>query len=84
MPLVEMAGGYVLLWQEYGNVFAKRRRMTFLIVTAVVLCALAMWLVRSLGADVIQALLAVAMMTFTWNLLNRRPGKSMADDFGPW
>lgn len=84
MPAAEMAGGYVLPWQKHGNAFAKPERMTFLIVAVVVLCALAVWSVRHLGPDVVQALLAVGMMSLTWHLLSRRSSRSLADDFGPW
>jgi hypothetical protein len=55
-----------------------------LIIAAIVLCSLAGWLIRHLGVEVIQALLAVAMMTVTWRLLRRRPGLSIADEFKHW
>ena len=58
--------------------------MTFLIVAVVVFCVLSVWLVTHLSADVVQALLAVAIMTVAWHLLNRRPGRSIADDFRAW
>ena len=72
------------LWPEHGNGFAKPERMTFLIVAAVLFCVLSMFLVTHLSVDVVQALLAVAIMTIAWHLLSRRPGRSMSDDFGPW
>ena len=58
--------------------------MTFLIVALVVMCVLSVWLVTHLSADVVQALLAVAIMTVAWHLLSRRPGRSIADDFRAW
>ncbi len=58
--------------------------MTFLIVAVVVMCVLSVWLVTHLSADVVQALLAVAIMTLAWHLFSRRPGRSISDDFGPW
>ncbi len=58
--------------------------MLFLIVVTIVLCSLAGWLLLHLGFEVIQALVALAMMTITWHLLHRRPGRSIADDFTNW
>ncbi len=58
--------------------------MLLLVVVAIVLCSLAGWLVLHLGVDVIQALLALAMMTITWRLLSRRPHSMLADEFRHW
>ncbi len=58
--------------------------MLTLIVLALVLCSLAGWLVIHLGLDVVQALLALAMMTITWRLLRHRPHASLADEFRHW
>jgi len=55
-----------------------------IIVAAIVLCSLAGWLLLHLGVEVVQALVAVAMMTITWQLLRRRPGMSIADEFRNW
>ena len=64
--------------------FADLRRMLVLLIIAIVLCSLAGWLVLHLGIEVIQALVALAMMTITWNLLRRRPNMSIADEFRNW
>jgi hypothetical protein len=53
--------------------------MLFLIV-----CSFVAWLVLHVGIEVIQALIALAMMTITWHLLRRRPGSSIADEFRHW
>ena len=58
--------------------------MLFLILAAVVLCSLATWLVLHLGIDVVQALLALTMMTVVWHLMRRRPNMTIADDFRNW
>lgn len=58
--------------------------MLALIIAAILLCSLAAWLILHLGVEVVQALLAVAMMTVTWHLLRRRPGISIADEFRYW
>lgn len=58
--------------------------MLTLIIAAIVLCSLAGWLVLHLGVEVVQALLAVAVMTVTWHLLRRRPGMTIADEFKYW
>ena len=55
-----------------------------LIALAIVLCSLAGWLVLHLGVEVIQALVALAMMTITWRLLRRRPNLTIADEFRNW
>ena len=67
-----------------GRELAELRRVLTLIIAAIVLCSLAGWLVRHLGLEVVQALLAVMMMTVTWHLLRRRPGISIADEFKQW
>jgi hypothetical protein len=58
--------------------------MLFLIVLAILVCSFVAWLVLHLGIEVVQALVALAMMTITWNLLRRRPGSSIADEFRHW
>ena len=58
--------------------------MLLLILVAIVVCSLAGWLVLHFGIEVIQVLLAVAMMTFTWRLLRRRPNMTIADQFRNW
>jgi len=58
--------------------------MLLAIVAVIVLCSLVGWLVVHVGVEVLQALVAVAMMTITWHLLRRRPGMSIADDFRNW
>ena len=58
--------------------------MLLIIVAAIVLCSLIGWLVLHLGVEVLHALLAVAMMTITWQFLRRRPGMSIADEFRNW
>ena len=84
MPLAEMAAGYVLDGQEHGSGFAQLDRMTFLILAAVVLCVLLVWFATHIGADVVQALLAVAIMTLTWHMMHGRSGRSISDDFRSW
>src|SRR5215471_9423738 len=70
---------------ERGSAFATLRPdMLVLIVLAILVCSLVAWLVLHLGIEVIQALIALAMMTITWNLLRRRPGGSIADEFRHW
>jgi hypothetical protein len=58
--------------------------MVFVIVLAILVCSFVAWLVLHLGIEVIQALVALAMMTITWHLLRRRPGASIADEFRHW
>jgi len=58
--------------------------MVFVIVAAVVLCSLIAWLVLHVGIEVIQALVALALMTITWRFLRRRPHMSIADEFKYW
>jgi hypothetical protein len=58
--------------------------MLFVIVAAIVLCSLIGWLVLHLGIEVIQALVALALMTITWHLLRRRPHMTIADEFKYW
>ena len=67
-----------------GSTFAKAELVLFIVIAAIVLCSLAGWLVLHLGVEVVQALLAVALMTVTWHLLRRRPGMSIADEFKHW
>jgi Flp pilus assembly protein TadB len=67
-----------------GSRFAEIPPMLFLILTAIVLCTLAGWIVLHLGVEVVQALVAVAMMTITWHLLRRRPNMTIADQFRNW
>jgi hypothetical protein len=47
-------------------------------------CSFVAWLVLHLGIEVIQALIALAMMTVTWHLLHRRPNMTIADEFRHW
>ncbi|MBV9960132.1 MAG: hypothetical protein JO360_17025 [Acidobacteria bacterium] len=58
--------------------------MLFLVVTVIILCSLVGWLVRHVGVEALQALVAVAMMTITWRLLRRRPHMTIADEFRNW
>jgi uncharacterized membrane protein YfcA len=58
--------------------------MLFLILIAIVLCSLAGWLVLHLGVEVVQALVALVMMTIAWRLLRRRPHMTIADEFRNW
>ena len=58
--------------------------MLFLILSAVILCSLLAWVVLHVGVEVVQALLALAMMTVVWHLLRRRPNMTIADDFRNW
>lgn len=58
--------------------------MLFAIVLLVVLCSLAGLIVLHLGLEVVQVLLALAMLTITWRLLRRRPGMTLADEFRHW
>jgi uncharacterized membrane protein YfcA len=58
--------------------------MLLLIVAVIILCSLVGWLVLHIGVEVLQALVAVAMMTITWHLLRRRPNMTIADDFRNW
>jgi uncharacterized membrane protein YfcA len=58
--------------------------MLFLILIAIVLCSLVGWIVLHLGVEVVQALVAVAMMTITWRLLRRHPHMTIADEFRNW
>jgi len=58
--------------------------MLLVVVAVIVLCSLAGWLLLHLGVEVVQSLLAVAMLTITWHLLRRRPGMSIADEFRNW
>jgi len=68
-----------------GSAFAAPRSdMLFLIVLAIIVCSFVAWIVLHLGIDVIQALVALTMMTITWHLLHRRPGASIADEFRHW
>jgi uncharacterized membrane protein YfcA len=67
-----------------GSNFAKLKRMLLVVVAVIVLCSLAGWLLLHLGVEVVQSLLAVAMLTITWHLLRRRPGMSIADEFRNW
>ena len=77
----KVAARYV---QKRGSGLAQLRRVILIIIAAIVLCSLAGWLLLHLGVEVVQALLAVAMMTITWQLLRRRPGMSIADEFRNW
>jgi uncharacterized membrane protein YbaN (DUF454 family) len=71
--------------QKRGSVFAAPRRgMLVLIVLAIVVCSFAAWLVLHLGIEVVQALIALAMMTITWHLMRRRPNMTIADEFRHW
>jgi len=67
-----------------GSNFAELKRMLLVVVAVTVLCSLAGWLLLHLGVEVVQSLLAVAMLTITWHLLRRRPGMSIADEFRNW
>jgi uncharacterized membrane protein YfcA len=58
--------------------------MLLLLVIAILVCSLVGWLVLHLGVEVIQALVALAMMTVTWHFLRRRPNMTIADDFRNW
>ena len=58
--------------------------MLLVIVAVIILCSLVGWLVLHVGVEVLQALVAVAMMTITWHLLRRRPGMNIADEFRNW
>jgi hypothetical protein len=58
--------------------------MLFVIVAAIVLCSLIGWLVLHLGVEVIQALVALALMTISWHFLRRRPHMTIADEFKYW
>lgn len=58
--------------------------MLLLVVLAIVVCSFIAWLVLHLGIEVIQALIALAMMTITWHLLRRRPNMTIADEFRHW
>jgi len=58
--------------------------MVWLVVLVIVLCSFVAWLVLHLGVEVIQALIALAMMTVTWHLLHRRPHMTLDDEFRHW
>ncbi len=58
--------------------------MMFLLLLAIAFCVLVTWVVLHLGIDVVQALLAVAIMTITWRLMHRRPNMSIDDQFRHW
>jgi hypothetical protein len=58
--------------------------MLFVIVAAIVVCSLIGWLILHLGIEVIQALVALALMTITWHFLRRRPYMTIADEFKYW
>jgi len=58
--------------------------MLLVIVAVIVLCSLVGWLVLHVGVEVLQALVAVAMMTIAWHVLRRRPNMTIADDFRNW
>ena len=58
--------------------------MLFVIVLAILVCSFVAWLVLHLGFEVIQALIARAMMTIPWHLLHRRPNMTIADEFRHW
>jgi hypothetical protein len=66
------------------RVCSLSRDMLFVIVLAIVVCSFVAWLVLHLGIEVIQALIALAMMTITWHLLHRRPNMTIADEFRHW
>jgi len=72
------------LQSKPGSNFAELKRMLLVVVAVIVLCSLAGWLLLHLGVEVVQSLLAVAMLTITWHLLRRRPGMSIADEFRNW
>ncbi len=65
-------------------VCTRSARMLFLVILAIVVCSCVAWLVFHLGVEVIQALVALAMMTITWHLLRRRPNMTIADEFRHW
>src|SRR5437868_1339829 len=79
--IAKVAADYV---QTRGSGFAQLRRVLLIIIAAIVLCSLIGWLLLHVGVEVVQALIAVAMMTITWQLLRRRPGMSIADEFRNW
>ena len=58
--------------------------MLLAIVAVIILCSIVGWLVLHVGVEVLQALVAVAMMTIAWHLLRRRPHMTIADDFRNW
>jgi len=58
--------------------------MLLIVILAIVVCSFLAWLVLHLGVEVIQALLALVMMTITWHLLRRRPNMTIADEFRYW
>ena len=58
--------------------------MLWLLVIAIVVCSCVAWIVLHLGIEVIQALIALAMMTITWHLLHRRPNMRLDDEFRHW
>lgn len=58
--------------------------MLLLVVIAILVCSLVGWLVLHLGVEVIQALIALVMMTVTWHFLRRRPHMTIADEFRNW
>src|SRR3954453_11919824 len=62
----------------------RSERMLLLVVLAIVVCSFVAWLLLHLGVEVVQALLALAMMTITWHLLRRRPNMTIADEFKNW
>ena len=64
--------------------FAYLKRMLLFVVIAIILCSLVGWLVLHVGVEVLQALVALAMMTLTWRLLRRRPHMTIADQFRNW
>ena len=72
--------------KKSGSVFALDPRAMLLVVvlTAILVCSFVAWLVLHLGVEVVQALLALAMMTITWHLLRRRPNMTIADEFRHW
>src|SRR4051812_26504202 len=67
-----------------GLTFAELSTMLFVIVAAIVVCSLIGWLILHLGIEVIQALVALALMTITWHFLRRRPYMTIADEFKYW
>jgi hypothetical protein len=58
--------------------------MLLVVVLTIVVCSFIAWLVLHLGVEVVQALIALAMMTITWHLLRRRPNATIADEFRHW
>ncbi len=89
MPATEMADRYVLtpyvpLENAATRLQRRRTRMMFLILLAVAFCVLVTWVVLHLGIDVVQALLAVAIMSITWRLMRRRSNMSIDDQFRHW